>query len=510
MRACIYARFSSANQHQESIEAQVTACKAYCKRKGYKVVKIYVDEAKTGKEHTLRYSYNDMLEDAKNHAFEVVIFHKIDRNARNEIDYYSDFKREMIKYGITYEYAAQPIDSSAEGQFMEAVMVGQAAYYSRNLSKEVKVKMKEYAKKSQFLGGVPPLGYKIVNKHYVIDETEAPTIRLIFKMYANGYGYNKIINELNTYGKKTKLGRPFAKNSLHDILCNPKYCGTFTYNKVIKTAIGSRNTHLKSPEVVVNYNAIPAIIPQADFDYVQEIMAKHKRCKGTHVTRRNYLLSGLITCGLCGRAYSAKTSIVGKNSYSFYACSGKLMRGKDYQCDNIRLKVEDLNTMVVNGIIENFTKDDIDDIVSRTYDRFNNEENKKYITALKEKLNGAELRLNSFYDTFNGTPLDEFDKERLSALKQEITQIKADIKRYTDMTKVKFHKDEIYVMWAEFITELRQKNNDTLKPLLQRIIKAIKVFPDRIEIYLNLCRFVDAAGPSVILPTKLIMVKLAA
>ena len=136
-RAVIYARFSSDMQREESIDAQVRACKAYAKNKGYIVVDTYADEAKSGRDVTKRDAYNQMLADAMEDKFDVIIFHKIDRNARNELDYYLT-KDILDKHDVRYEYAVQNIDGSPEGQMMENMLVGFAAYYSRNLSKEIK------------------------------------------------------------------------------------------------------------------------------------------------------------------------------------------------------------------------------------------------------------------------------------------------------------------------------------------------------------------------------------
>ena len=143
-RAVIYARFSSDNQREESIDAQVRACKAYCKGKGYLVTHIYRDEAKSGTKLAGRDAYNQMLDDAKDDLFDVVIFHKVDRNARNEFDYYTT-KRTLTQLGIKYEYAVQNIDNTPEGQMMESMLVGFAAYYSRNLAKETKKGLNENA-----------------------------------------------------------------------------------------------------------------------------------------------------------------------------------------------------------------------------------------------------------------------------------------------------------------------------------------------------------------------------
>ena len=156
-RAVIYARFSSDMQREESIDAQVRACKEYCKRKGYIVVSVYSDEAKSGRSILERTAYNQMLADAIGDSFDVIIFHKIDRNSRNEFNYYT-FKDKLEKLGIRYEYAVQPIDQSPEGQMMESMLVGMAAYYSRNLSKETKKGLNENAYKALFNGGIAPFG----------------------------------------------------------------------------------------------------------------------------------------------------------------------------------------------------------------------------------------------------------------------------------------------------------------------------------------------------------------
>lgn len=71
-------------------------------------------------------------------------------------------------------------------------------------------------------------------------------------------------------GYKTREGRKFGKNSLYDILRNPKYCGTYTFNKVNKDPSGKRNSHKISENTIIVEDAIPAIISKEDFRKVQE------------------------------------------------------------------------------------------------------------------------------------------------------------------------------------------------------------------------------------------------
>ena len=79
--------------------------------------------------------------------------------------------------------------------------------------------MNETALQCKHTGGCPPLGYDLdENRHLVINESEAQSVRIIFQMFADGYGYSEIIERLNTHGYKTKRGKMFGKNRLYEIL----------------------------------------------------------------------------------------------------------------------------------------------------------------------------------------------------------------------------------------------------------------------------------------------------
>lgn len=98
LRAALYARYSSDNQRYESITAQLRCSKEYCASKHYDVVKIYTDEAISGTSVAGRAGFQQMILDSADDVFDVVIFHKIDRNARNEIDYYTKYRQAKEKW----------------------------------------------------------------------------------------------------------------------------------------------------------------------------------------------------------------------------------------------------------------------------------------------------------------------------------------------------------------------------------------------------------------------------
>lgn len=424
-RAVIYARFSSDNQREESIDAQVRACKAYCKGKGYLVTHIYRDEAKSGTKLAGRDAYNQMLADAKDDLFDVVIFHKVDRNARNEFDYYTT-KRTLTQLGIKYEYAVQNIDNTPEGQMMESMLVGFAAYYSRNLAKETKKGLNENAYKAQFNGGTAPFGYKIIDKHYVIDEREAEGVRMIFRMYLDGKGYTEIARALAEKGYRTKSGKNFSKVSLHDILRNEKYIGIYTFNKVTKKSDGTRNSHGKPSEELIRVeNAVPAIISKDDFIMVQKIKADNQKHAARFRASVPYLLTGKIFCEHCGSAMNGHRMRRNEKEYSYYACNRK-ERVAGETCPNKYINSEALERWVIDSIKQCvFTPQNMANIAKEMANQYadHTKNSKNRLIQLKRQKAALEKRMGGLYDIMELNGVDDYNLDRLKAVKAQIDDI---------------------------------------------------------------------------------------
>jgi site-specific DNA recombinase len=230
VKAAIYARYSSDNQREESIDAQVRAIKEYCTHNNIQIVKLYTDEAKTATTDD-RPGFLQMVKDSELGIFNLVIVHKLDRFARDRYDS-AFYKRQLKRNGVRLISVLEQLDDSPESIILESVLEGMAEYYSANLAREVMKGMKETALQCKHTGGKPPLGYDVAeDKTYIINEQEAQAVRLIFNMYATGKGYNEIIDKLNKEGYRTQTGRKFGKNSIHDILRNEKYRGIYIFNR---------------------------------------------------------------------------------------------------------------------------------------------------------------------------------------------------------------------------------------------------------------------------------------
>lgn len=243
-KAVLYARFSSDNQREESIETQLRAIREYCERKGIIILHEYCDRAKSATTDN-RPEFLQMISDSKNDEFDFVIVHKLDRFSRNRYDS-AYYKKELKKAGVSVLSVLENLDDSPESIILESVLEGMSEYYSKNLAREVMKGMRESALQCRALGGKPPYGYKInhVTHTYEIYEYEAEAVRLIYNRAVEGVGYSEIITELNLLGYKTGAGKPFGKNSLTEILRNEKYIGVYIFNRTIsKNSDGKRNNH---------------------------------------------------------------------------------------------------------------------------------------------------------------------------------------------------------------------------------------------------------------------------
>ena len=499
LRAVIYARFSSDMQREESIDAQVRACKSYCKAKGYIVVDQYIDEAKSGRDITKRDAYNQMLADALEDKFDIIIFHKIDRNSRNELNYYTT-KDKLEKLGIRYEYAVQHIDSSPEGQMMEGVLVSMAAYYSRNLAKETKKGLNENAYKALFNGGIAPLGFKIVNKHYEIEPIEAEAVRLIYKWYLNGFSYIRICRELELQGYRKRNGKPFDKTCLYDILGNEKYIGRYTFNKVPRAKNGAaRNNHSKErpADFIAIDDAIPAIISKEDFAAVQAKRQNNRHRYQAYKAIEPYLLSGKVICGYCGSAMSGhRCAPRNGEAYNYYYCLKK-ERVAGERCPQKYIRAEVLENIAIKALEDEvFSDKALKKVAAMMKEGYTDmtdgaEEERKALIKAKA---AAEKKLDNLYAFVENGGIDEFSLARMKKIKDELTKIKARLCETSVKSSKILTEEEILATLTAFKKDLESKEVNSAKRFVVNLLinkitvrdncATVEILPNMLTVYM--------------------------
>lgn len=427
--AAIYARFSSDMQREESIDAQIRACKYFAQKSEYDVIKIYSDKAQSGKYTNNREQFNQMLADARNGLFDTILVHKLNRFSRSGKDTLN-LLDDLQDIGVEVVSVTERLDNTPEGRLMLYVISGMNEFYSANLANEVMKGLKENAYKCKHTGGTPPLGYDVNSEGcLVLNQHEAEAVYIIFDMYANDEGYTRIIDTLNSNGYRTKRGQLFGKNSLYDILKNEKYTGTYVYNKTCSaTRNGKHNRHKYKPdeEIIRIENAIPAIISKELFERVQRKMKANQKKTARFKAKAQYLLSGKLYCGECKGAMTGETRRYRGHEYGYYVCNNsRLKRG----CTKHNLRQEAIEEAVIKELQSKlFSPEAIENISNRIYNASqDNASAENAIKKINNDIKAIDTKINNLIIALASCPDVPELHEKINQLSDEKKRLKISI-----------------------------------------------------------------------------------
>ena len=453
--AVIYARYSSDNQTEQSIEGQLRVCEQYAQNNGYAILNTYIDRAMTGTNDN-RPAFQQMIKDSSNKEFEYIIVYKIDRFSRNKYEIAKN-KKILKDNGVKLLSAMENIPDTPEGIILESLLEGMAEYYSAELSQKVKRGMNETRLKGNFTGGTIIYGYRVENHKILINEEEAEVVRYIYKQYALGTYVKDIIDSLTSKGILNK-GKPFARNTVYKMLKNEKYAGIFRHGNEIFE------------------NMYPKIVSADVYDIVRDKTKANKY--GKRSTEVIYLLRHKLTCGYCGEPISAEcgTSETGQKR-RYYKCLG---RKRHNGCQKRMVRKEHLENFVLDNIIKILRKPQIMDcVVNNILKAQNNQSNSPSLlnTLIKDK-NQAEFALNNVMKAIEQGIINNTTNKRIKELESAIETLDKQIAIEKCKTDIKVSKEDIQKFYKEAL--LYDSFN-----LINYVIKNIKVFEDKIEITFN-------------------------
>ncbi len=299
MRYAAYVRISSEDQvGNYSIDAQQRAIEAWVIAKGGILVRIYKDEAQSGRSAD-RPAFLKMRRDAKKGEFEALVVHKFDRFARNRTDALAIKSLLRYDFGVKVFSVSEPSEDSdgPMGALIEGIMESVADWYSRNLATEVAKGKKERSNQGLHNNSAPFGMKKNKEKVLVPHENELEGLKLAFELYATDeYSDNDIAIILNEKGYKTKRGRPFSKDTVRDMLQSQIYLGKVSYQQCRRTADGTRTW--TAPVEWFDGQHTP-VIEEAIFDRCQEVRAKRAHHHQPTVKYNPYLLRDIVYCYRC-------------------------------------------------------------------------------------------------------------------------------------------------------------------------------------------------------------------
>lgn len=484
-KAAIYARFSSENQRDESIDAQISAIEDYARHNNIVIVKTYIDRAKSATTAE-RPSFQEMIKASETGMFDTIIVHKLDRFARSKYDS-AIYKQKLKVNNVRLISVTENLDGTPESIILESVLEAMAEYYSKNLAREIMKGNMENAKKSVHCGGIPPLGFDIIDKKLVVNEHEAEAVKIIFQMYADGEGYTSIINTLNANGYKTKVGHSFGKNSLFEILRNEKYIGVYTYNKSArKTAKGTYNRHAykDDSEVIRIENGCPRIVSDDLFNRARKRQGENQREASTNRNRQKYLLSGLVFCGKCGSPMHANRRR--KDSQLTFRCNRK---AQTIKCDLKEINMSYLEEYVLNELQKNiFSFHKVNAIMQVIRQHTENMEDVslKTVNEIETELTQVQKNQHNIITAIEQGAYKEYFSERLYELKEQEENLKAKLLVANQPRSFTVTSKEIMLLINNFQKARSERNFNELRKTILNFVEKIIITDENIEVKLKI------------------------
>ena len=466
MKAVIYARYSSHNQTEQSIEGQLRDNYAWAKQQEIDVIAEYIDRAKSGTKDT-REGFQRMIADAAKKQFQMVIVWKLDRFARNRYDS-AIYKAKLKKYGVRVVSVKEAITDSPEGIILEGLLESMAEYYSANLSQNVKRGMRETTAKGFFAGGQIPYGYKVQDRKLVADEKMAPAVQYLFEQYSKGVPKKEIIAELSNRGYRQKNGKPLTFQSFGRVLVNPVYIGEYTRNG----------------EVVPNLAT--ALIDRDTFDLVQEKIRANAHAPAASKAKVEYLLQGKVFCGGCGSPMVAENGRSRNgHKYYYYACSSK--KGKRL-CNKKNEQKEYLETYVVSRTVKYILSPEMaDKIAKAVVAEYKKEFSASGIESVQKAILKIDVEMNKLVDAVLDLPKaarkTAYDKmESLGAqkasLEEELAKLK--IANQLELTEAEVRS------WLKSFSGGDVSDKEFCRRVIDVFVNSVFVYDDRIVVFYNI------------------------
>lgn len=311
-RVCGYARVSTDHEDQQSsYEAQLDYYTAYIQsRDDWEFAGMYSDEGITGTSTKYRDGFKQMISDALDGKVDLIITKSVSRFARNTVDSLSTI-RKLKEKGVEIYFEKENIWTfDAKGELLITIMSSLAQEESRSISENT-----TWGRRKQFADGFSTvafprfLGYDR-GEHkgeYVINESQAETVREIYRLFLSGLSLCAICKELEAQGRTTATGsKKWCTGSVQSILTNEKYKGDALLQKCYTADFLTKKQVKNNGEVPQYYveGHHEAIVTKEQFDEVQLEFERRKKL-GVRFSGAG-IFSSRIVCGDCGGFYGSK------------------------------------------------------------------------------------------------------------------------------------------------------------------------------------------------------------
>lgn len=487
-KAGIYLRLSKEDDNpNNSISAQRDIILNYAKKNNFNIVKEYIDNGWSGILDS-RPALNEMIFDILKNKIDMLIVKDLSRLTRdkNKTGYYTEvfFPDNDVRFIAINDF----IDSGERYEIDDTIMlkgiINQS--YLKDVSKKIKSAIKSKKEEGKFVQYCTPYGYKKDEQDQyklIIDSNVADNVKMIFKMYLEGYSQGQIAKELTRRkidtpkkykGQNVKINE-WRNDSVGRILKDPSYIGALVLNKYESNYLNKKIKKTPREDWVIKEDTHEAIIDKDIFYKVQEIL-EHKYYKPKQEYK--YLLKDLVYCKECGSKMQyksrARTKIHNKKLANpqkswYYKC--RMVYRFPSVCDKgYTIAEKALNNIVISALnkklsVFNF-EEKIEDVIAEY--KKNNEDYKMQLKLQNQKLkleNDIRILYNKKLE--QSIEIDEF-KKQYATLKSKEKEIEKKCEELKEENKDKISIERLVSILKEFKTAENFDNN-IMKQLINRI-----------------------------------------
>lgn len=366
-------------------------------------------------------------------------------------------KKTLRDNGIKVISATEFIPDSPEGIILESMLEGYAEYYSAELSQKVRRGMKETRLKGNFTGGHLLYGYSLENHKVIINESQAEVVKYIYEQFSLGVYVKDIIKSLTAKGIYNN-GKPFARNTVYNILKNEKYSGIYRHNGEIFE------------------NMYPQIVPT---EIYQKVRAKiNENQYGKRSVEVVYLLRHKLKCGYCGQPISAETG-TSKNGKvkRYYKCLG---RKRQNGCKKSMIGKELLENLIISAIIEQLSDQQTINTIVTNLLNIQEKLSKEtpILSILTKEKRQTENAIKNIMTAIEKGVITNTTTKRLKELEEQQENLERQILIERSKSAVKYTEQEIREFYEQALN---------LEPqmLINYVVKEILVYDDRIDVIYN-------------------------
>lgn len=352
-RAALYTRVSTDMQVEaESLGTQEKQLREYCRYQQVAIHHVYTDAGISGAHTENRPAFQQMMKDAREGKFNVVIVAKIDRISRNLSDLL-DLIHTLEAHNVDFISISQQFDTSTPMGRLTLNILGSFAQFERDIIAErTRENMIERARNGKWNGGVVPYGFMVVEDRLEPEASEAEFVRMMYHEYLKQRSLRAVAIMLNARNAKPRYAHSFTGSSVKRILSNPVYRGASCYNK--RRIDGTTSRARPKSEWILAEDALPRIVSPETWEEVNRLLSADDGIR-PGARSSTYLLAGLLRCGNCGMHMQGRrrtrfgTHTRKKRTHFYYVCYTNAQKGSA-ACNHTSVPARQLESRIIDAL----------------------------------------------------------------------------------------------------------------------------------------------------------------